>query len=97
LPELESELLHEWLQHSAALAPDAVAIIDEERVTSFAQLLVQAQSLALRFCQHGIQPRDRIALALPKNSDAIVAVFASLLAGAIYVPIHPRWPRKPGC
>jgi len=94
LPELESELLHEWLQHSAALAPDAVAIIDEERVTSFAQLLVQAQSLALRFCQHGIQPRDRIALALPKNSDAIVAVFASLLAGAIYVPIHPRWPRE---
>ena len=94
MPELESELLHEWLQHSAALAPDAVAIIDEERVTSFAQLLVQAQSLALRFCQHGIQPRDRIALALPKNSDAIVAVFASLLAGAIYVPIHPRWPRE---
>jgi non-ribosomal peptide synthetase component F len=23
-----------------------------------------------------------------------VAVFASLLAGAIYVPIHPRWPRE---
>lgn len=94
MPEPESELLHEWLRHRAALAPDAIAIVEEERVTSFAQLLAQAQSLALRFCQHGIQPRDRIALALPKNTDAIVAVFASLLTGAIYVPIHPRWPRE---
>ena len=94
MPGPESELLHEWLRHSAALAPDAAAIIDEERVTSFGELFAQAQSLALRFCQHGIVPRDRIALALPKNSDAIVAVFASLLVGAIYVPIHPRWPRE---
>ena len=94
MPGPESELLHEWLRHSAELAPDAIAIIEEDRVTSFGELLAQTQSLAVRFCQHGIQPRDRIALALPKNSDAIVAVFASLLAGAIYVPIHPRWPQE---
>ncbi len=93
-PKPDSDLLHEWLRRSAATAPDAVAIVEEERVTSFGELLAQAQSLALRFCEHGIQPRDRIALALPKSSDAIVAVFASLLAGAIYVPVHPRWPRE---
>jgi amino acid adenylation domain-containing protein len=94
LPEPESELLHEWLLHSAAAAPGNAAIIEEERVTTFGELLLQAQSLALCFCEHGIQPRDRIALALPKSTDAIVAVFASLLAGAIYVPLHPRWPQE---
>jgi amino acid adenylation domain-containing protein len=94
LPEPDSELLHEWLRRSAAVAPNAVAIVEEERVTSFAQLFAQAQSLALCFREYGIQPRDRIALALPKSSDAIIAVFASLLAGAIYVPIHPRWPQE---
>jgi amino acid adenylation domain-containing protein len=93
-PKPDSDLLHQWLRLSAAVAPDAVAIVEEERITSFAELLAQAQSLALRFCDHGIQPRDRIALALPKSTDAIVAVFASLLAGAIYVPIHPRWPKE---
>ena len=31
---------------------------------------------------------------LPKTTDAIISVFASLLAGAIYVPIHPKWPRE---
>jgi L-proline---[L-prolyl-carrier protein] ligase len=89
-----SDLLHEWLRESAAARPDAVALIEEERETTFAELFAQAQSLALLFCEHGIQPRDRIALALPKSTDAIVALFASLLAGAIYVPIHPRWPRE---
>jgi amino acid adenylation domain-containing protein len=87
-------LLHEWLRRSAAAAPDAVAIVEEERVTTFGELFAQAESLALLFLERGIQPRDRIVLALPKNTDAIIAVFASLLAGAIYVPIHPRWPRE---
>jgi amino acid adenylation domain-containing protein len=93
-PKPDCSLLHEWLRESAAAAPDAAAIVEEERVTSFAELFAQAQSLALRFCEQGIQPRDRIALALPKSTGAVVAVFASLLAGAIYVPIPPRWPRK---
>jgi amino acid adenylation domain-containing protein len=88
------DLLHEWLRRRATITPDAVAIVEEERVTSFAQLFAQAQSLALRFRAYGIQPQDRIALVLPKSSDAIVAAFASLLAGAIYVPIHPRWPQE---
>jgi amino acid adenylation domain-containing protein len=90
----DSEVLHEWLRLSAETTPDAIAIVEEERGTTFGELFAQAQSLALRFCELGIQPRDRIALALPKTTDAIVAVFASLLAGAIYVPIHPRWPRE---
>jgi amino acid adenylation domain-containing protein len=93
-PKPDCGLLHEWLRHSAAVAPDAIAIVEEERVTSFAELFSQAQSLALLFCEHGIQPRDRIALVLPKSTDSIIAVFASLLAGAIYVPIHPRWPQE---
>ena len=61
---------------------------------SFRELFEQSASLALRFVGHGIRKQDRIALVLPKSTDAIVAVFASLLAGAIYVPIHPQWPRE---
>src|ERR1035441_3685553 len=74
--------------------PDAPAIVEEDRVTSFLELFEQAASLALRFVEHGIQKQDRIALVLPKTTEAIVSAFASLLAGAIYVPIHPRWPKE---
>lgn len=78
----------------AAARPDAPAIVEEDRVTSFRELFGQAASLALRFVEHGIHRQDRIALVLPKTTEAIVSVFASLLAGAIYVPIHPQWPKE---
>ncbi len=94
MPAPESQLLHEWLRRTAAATPHAAAIVEEERVTSFAELFDQAAALAHVFMKDGVQPRDRIALVLPKNTDAIIAVFASLLAGAIYVPIHPRWPSE---
>ena len=74
--------------------PDAPAIVEEDRVTSFRELFEQAASLAVRFVEHGVQKQDRIALVLPKSTDAIVSVFASLLAGAVYVPIHPQWPKE---
>jgi amino acid adenylation domain-containing protein len=73
--------------------PDAPAIVEEERVTSFRDLCRQSTSLALRLVEHGVRKRDRIALVMPKTTEAIIAVFASLFAGAIYVPIHPKWPK----
>jgi amino acid adenylation domain-containing protein len=109
LPEPESDLLSDWLRRTAAAMPDAPAIIeqtrieptqveppqrDANRVTTFHELFEQSASLAKRFVEHGIQKQDRIALVLPKTTEAIVSVFASLLAGAVYVPIHPQWPKE---
>jgi len=94
LPEPESDLLSDWLRHAATVTPEVPAIVEEDRVTSFRKLFEQSASLALRFVEHGIQKQDRIALVLPKTTEAIVSVFASLLAGAVYVPIHPQWPKE---
>jgi amino acid adenylation domain-containing protein len=74
--------------------PDAPAIVEDDRVTSFRELFEQAAALASRFVEGGVEKQDRIALILPKTTDAIISVFASLFAGAIYVPIHPQWPRE---
>jgi len=93
LPGPETALLGEWLRHTAALMPDAPAIVEEERVTSFRELCEKAERLARCFVAHGIQKQDRIALVMPKTTDAIICVFASLFAGAMYVPIHPKWPK----
>jgi amino acid adenylation domain-containing protein len=92
-------VLSDWLRCTAAATPDAPAIIEagpgeEDRITSFRELFEQAASLAVQFVEHGIQKQDRIALVMPKTTEAIVSVFASLLAGAIYVPIHPQWPKE---
>ncbi|MGA2740246.1 MAG: AMP-binding protein, partial [Bryobacteraceae bacterium] len=94
MPGPEGNLLHEWLQHTGAAFPEAVAIVEEERITLFGELRAQAEALAATFAELGVLPGDRIALVMPKTTEAIVAVFASLLAGAAYVPIQPRWPKE---
>jgi amino acid adenylation domain-containing protein len=94
LPEPEGNLLHDWLRQTARATPTAHAIVEEDRVTSFGELFEKAEALARTFVEHNVQKRDRIALVMSKTTEAIVSVFASLLAGAVCVPIHPRWPKQ---
>ena len=99
MPAPETDVLSDWLRRTAAATPDTPAVIEpgqaeDDRVTTFHELFEQSASLAAQFVEHGIQKQDRIALVLPKTTEAIISVFASLLAGAIYVPIHPQWPKQ---
>ena len=75
-------------------SPSAPAIIEGDRVTSFGELFGQAASLASAFTEWGVSKGDRIGMVLPKTTEAVVSVFAALFAGAVYVPIDPRWPKE---
>lgn len=86
------DFLHDWLRETAAATPSAIALVELKRATSFAELLDASSAMAARLTAMGVEPGDRVALVLPKNTDAVIAVFATLLAGGVYVPIHPGWP-----
>ncbi len=43
--------------------------------------------LARALVEHGIEPGDRVAIALPKDVALPIAIFGTLLAGGAYVPI----------
>ena len=92
LPEPDTALLHRWLLRTAAATPCAIAVEEEDRATSFQELVASAWAIAAILRARGVRPGDRVALVLPKTTEAVVAVFGCLLAGAVYVPIHPRWP-----
>ena len=92
MPEPDDPLLHHWLQHSAEKWGASPAIVEDDRVTTFSQLFEDASSLAQALAARGLSKGDRVALVLPKTTEAITSLFAVLMAGAIYVPIQPRWP-----
>jgi amino acid adenylation domain-containing protein len=94
LQEPEDNLLHEWLVRTADECAAAPAIVEEDRVTSFSELVAQSKCLASALIELGVRKGDRVALVLPKTTEAIIAAFASLFLGAAYVPIHPRWPKE---
>ncbi len=93
MPESEAPLLlHEYLRQSARRRAGSPAIVEEGRITSFDELLKNATSVAATLLARGLEKGDRVALVLSKSTEAITSLFATLLGGAVYVPLPPRWP-----
>jgi len=59
---------------------------------SFASLNGRANRLARWLITQDIGPEDRVAIALPRQSDWFVVMLATLKAGAAFVPIDPTYP-----
>jgi amino acid adenylation domain-containing protein len=77
---------------SAARTPDAVAVeLGDERVT-YAALDARANRLARLLLRLDAGPDERVAIALERSVEMVVAVLAVLKAGACYVPVDPAYP-----
>jgi len=73
----------------AALIPDSIAIVCGERRFTFWQLEAQAQMLAQRLQAAGVGPGSRVAVALERSPELVVAILAVWKAGAAYVALEP--------
>ncbi|MEM9058246.1 MAG: amino acid adenylation domain-containing protein, partial [Pseudomonadota bacterium] len=73
--------------------PSATALIGLEQQLDYADLNQRANALASRLLAAGIGPEDRVAVYLPRGIDMVVAVLATVKAGAAYVPLDPGYPR----
>lgn len=84
--------LQDWLTVQAARRPEAVAIVFQGQSTTYAALEQASNRLARALQAVGCSRGDRVALLLPKSPKALVAMFASLKADCIYVPIDTTGP-----
>ncbi|MGH8920615.1 MAG: AMP-binding protein, partial [Actinomycetes bacterium] len=77
----------------AALTPQAPAVLFEDTVLSYAELDARTNALAaLLAAEYGVGPESRVAVALPRSVEFVVAVLAVLKAGAAYVPVDIDYP-----
>ncbi|MBQ0896940.1 amino acid adenylation domain-containing protein, partial [Micromonospora sp. U56] len=82
----------ERVQRQAAATPDAVALICEAVSLTYAELNAAANRLARVLVARGAAPETRVALALPRSPELLVAVLAVLKSGAAYVPVDTGYP-----
>ena len=68
-------------------------MVEPDTVVTLARLHERSLSIAAALGHHGLEPGDRVGLVMQKSADAITAMYATLFAGGIYVPIQPGWPR----
>ncbi|WP_191488524.1 non-ribosomal peptide synthetase [Pseudomonas sp. FEN] len=90
----DSLTLQQIFEEQARLTPDNIAVnLGEERL-SYRQLNEQANRLAHRLRNAGVQPQELVAIVLERSLAMIVATLAVLKAGAAYVPIDPGSPAE---
>lgn len=85
-------LLHQLLKAQAARTPERTAVIFEDVTLSYKELNVRANQLARRLRERGIGAEDRVGLLFPRSAEMVIAVYAVLKAGGVYLPIDPEYP-----
>nr|WP_231627013.1 non-ribosomal peptide synthetase [Streptomyces apocyni] len=87
-----AEGLLRLFEAQAARTPDAPAVLFGDLALTYAQANAQANRLARSLLRRGVGLDDRVAVALPRSADLLVAHLAVLKSGAAYVPIDPHHP-----
>ncbi|WP_234812117.1 non-ribosomal peptide synthetase [Mycolicibacter longobardus] len=77
---------------AVAAYPDRFALTGEDRTLTYRELAAESRRLARALAGRGIGPEDRVAIALARSLDSIVAILAVLQTGAAYVPVDVTLP-----
>jgi amino acid adenylation domain-containing protein len=85
-------MLHDLLSAAARDGGDRIAVLDGERQLSYAELDARSSSMAAAMADRGVKPGDRVGLLLEKSLEAVIAIYATLKAGATYVPLDDQAP-----
>ncbi|MGW1592059.1 amino acid adenylation domain-containing protein, partial [Streptomyces sp. NPDC002386] len=90
-PPVPGTILDVFGQH-VRRTPQAPAIVAGDRTLTYAELDARSSRLARELVRHGVRREDLVALAFAPSVEFLVAVFATLKAGAAYVPVNLDYP-----
>uniref|UniRef100_UPI0035C78745 non-ribosomal peptide synthase/polyketide synthase n=1 Tax=Pseudomonas allii TaxID=2740531 RepID=UPI0035C78745 len=86
-------LVHQLVADRARENPDAVAVKFDAQTLTYGELDRQANRLAHALIARGIGPEVRVAIAMPRSAESMVAFLAVMKAGGVYVPLDIEYPR----
>lgn len=84
--------VHTLFEAQAARTPDAVAVEFMARQLTYRELNARANRLAHHLRGLGVGPDVRVAVAMEKSFELVVALLGILKAGGAYVPLEPDFP-----
>lgn len=110
LPAAERGLLETWNRTSARYPTEATlhglfaeqvrlhakrpAVTAEGKTLTYKQTDIAARLLAGQLIQAGVGIGDRVAIWLPRGTDMVVSLLATIMAGGCYVPLDPEYPEE---
>ena len=79
-----------WIERRARIAPDQVALVDDDRSFTYAELAGRVRRLANGLQRLEVGRGDRVAWLGPNHRAFLEALFASGLLGAALAPVNHR-------
>lgn len=89
---MRSELLPQLLSSAVETSADSIALTCVGTSLTYRELDERSSQLARIIIERGIGPGDRVALALPRSIESVLAVWAVAKTGAAFVPVDPNYP-----
>jgi amino acid adenylation domain-containing protein len=86
--------VHELFEQQVLANPSATALVYENSSLSYAELDKRAGQLAAFLTKHGVAPGKVVALLLDRSLEMVIAMLATLKAGAAYLPLDPAYPKE---
>ncbi|MFP3179577.1 MAG: amino acid adenylation domain-containing protein, partial [Paraburkholderia sp.] len=86
-----SDVLTLW-DDSVARAPGKIALHDQGRTLSFAQLDAAADALARQLSAAGVSDEARVGVYAGRSAEQVLGMLAAFKAGATWVPLDPQLP-----
>ncbi|WP_442757479.1 AMP-binding protein, partial [Pseudomonas sp. PM2] len=86
-------LVHELVADRARENPAAIAVKFDAQTLTYGELDCQANRLAHALVARGVGPEVRVAIAMPRSAESMVAFLAVMKAGGVYVPLDIEYPR----
>ena len=93
-PYPDDRTVPELFELEAGRRRDAPAVVGEEETLTYGELDRRANRLARALAEHGVGPEEPVGLCLGRSTNLVVAMLATLRAGAAYVPLEPDHPRE---
>ena len=80
--------VEQFLENSARLYPDKVALVHGNERLTYREIDREANRLAHALIEAGVKRGDRVVTFVPNSVEAVLSIFATLKAGAVFVVLN---------
>jgi amino acid adenylation domain-containing protein/non-ribosomal peptide synthase protein (TIGR01720 family) len=86
--------IHSLFAEQVIRHPQRGAVSAGGKTINYTELDAAARQLAGQLVQAGVRVGDRVAIWLPRGTDLVVSLLATIMAGGCYVPLDPEYPEE---
>ena len=94
VPSYLVKTANELFQDQVVETPTSIAVRDADRDFTYQQLQDRAIQIATRLREQGLEIGSSVAVLLNRSFDSIASLFGIWIAGGVYLPLDPSYPRE---